>query len=369
MGAQAARGQRQLARVERLDELPTVDGQGHWPKVQLTGATAARAEPALAGLNTLWVYYSLIRDTIRRARKSRGSISSVLPSKNILGEIERLLRGPSIELPAVATPLEQRNLLTSAEVAERVQPERLLAAMNQLFEQGRDMVLAIGAAWDELPHQIVEFEAELAGLAAQEGSFPGEITSARKHLAELLQHFDTDPLTAMNGTSALQSQLQAIRERADQLATARQRVSQDLLSAHRLLAEAVQTQHEAAATFAECNFKVRSDQAAPLPCPLGDEQIAALQSWLVKLDTEVAAGRWLPVRVGIERWNTAARQYVDANRESHRASKVLLDQPRFAWAPGRAQSQGRGQRPCRGSGACRAGVCSRGFAGAMSNTA
>ncbi|MGZ5942835.1 MAG: hypothetical protein ACXWN8_10485, partial [Isosphaeraceae bacterium] len=40
-------------------------GEGHWPKVQLSGATADRAQPAIAGLNTLWVYYSLIRDTIR----------------------------------------------------------------------------------------------------------------------------------------------------------------------------------------------------------------------------------------------------------------------------------------------------------------
>src|SRR5271157_1423655 len=39
-------------------------GEGHWPKVQLSGATADRAQPAIAGLNTLWVYYSLIHDTI-----------------------------------------------------------------------------------------------------------------------------------------------------------------------------------------------------------------------------------------------------------------------------------------------------------------
>ena len=45
-------------------------GEGHWPKVQLSGATADRAKPAIAGLHTLWVYYSLIHDTIRRARQA-----------------------------------------------------------------------------------------------------------------------------------------------------------------------------------------------------------------------------------------------------------------------------------------------------------
>ena len=169
-------------------------GEGHWPKVQLSGATADRAQPAIAGLNTLWVYYSLIRDTIRRARKLRESFSSLLPSRSLLGEIEQLLHGPSIELPAVATPLDQRGLLAAAEVAQSVQPEWLLAAMNQLFEQGRDAVLAIGAAWDELPQQLVRFEAELSKLAAEDGSFPEEIASAQAsgRAAPAIRHRSAD---------------------------------------------------------------------------------------------------------------------------------------------------------------------------------
>ena len=169
-------------------------GEAHWPKVQLGGATADRAKPAIAGLHTLWVYYSLIRDTIRRARKLRESISSLLPSRSLLSEIEQLLRGSSIELPAVATPLDQRGLLAAAEVAESVQPEWLLAAMNQLFEQGRDAVLAIGAAWDDLPQQLVGFEAELSTLAAEDGCFPDEIASARAsgRAAPTIRHRSTD---------------------------------------------------------------------------------------------------------------------------------------------------------------------------------
>ena len=135
-------------------------GEGHWPKVQLTGLTASRAQPAIDGLHTLWTYYSLLRDTIGRARKLRESVSMLLPSRNLLDEIETLLHGPSIELPAVATPLEQRGLLAAAETAQAVPPERMLAAMHQLFQQGRDVVMAIGAAWDQLPQQFIDFEAE-----------------------------------------------------------------------------------------------------------------------------------------------------------------------------------------------------------------
>ena len=328
-------------------------GEAHWPKVQLSGATADRANPAIAGLNTLWVYYSLIRDTIRRARKLRESISSLLPSRSLLSEIEQLLRGSSIELPAVATPLEQRGLLAAAEVAESVQPEWLLAAMNQLFEQGRDVVLAIGAAWDELPQQLVGFEAELSALAAEDGSFPEEIASARGHLAMLLQQFDTDPLTAVHGSSALGAEIQALRTRVDQLTTARHRVSEDVLAAQRLLVEVGQAHRQTAATLAECMLKVRSERAAPLPRPADDELIAALEPWLAILAGEVAAGRWQPVRVGIERWNAAARQYLDADREAHHASELLLNQRRdlrglLGALKAKAMANGRAEDPaCR----------------------
>jgi hypothetical protein len=303
-------------------------GEAHWPKVQLSGATADRANPAIAGLHTLWVYYSLIRDTIRRARKLRESMSSLLPSRSLLSEIEQLLRGSSIELPAVATPLEQRGLLAAAEVAESVQPEWLLAAMNQLFEQGRDAVLAIGAAWDDLPRQLVGFEAELSTLAAEDGSFPDEIASARGRLAALLRQFDTDPLTAVNGSSALCAEIKALRTRVDQLTTARQRVSEDVLAAQRLLVELGQAHRQTAETLAECLLKARSERAAPLPRPADDELIAALEPWLAKLAAEVAAGRWQPVRVGIERWNAVARQYLDADRAARHASELLLNQRR-----------------------------------------
>ena len=43
-------------------------GEAHWPKAQLTGATADRAGPAIDGLHTLWIYYALLRDTIGRAK-------------------------------------------------------------------------------------------------------------------------------------------------------------------------------------------------------------------------------------------------------------------------------------------------------------
>ena len=144
----------------------------------------------------------------------------------------------------------------------------------------------------------------------------------------LLQQFGTDPLTAVNGSSALSAEIKALRTRVDQLTTARHRVSEDVHAAQRLLVELGQAHRQTAETLAECMLKVRSERAAPLPRPADDELIAALEPWLAKLAGEVAAGRWQPVRVGIERWNAAASQYLDADRAAQHAGELLLNQRR-----------------------------------------
>ncbi len=124
------------------------------------------------------------------------------------------------------------------------------------------------------------------------------------------------------------AEIKALRTRVDQLTTARQRVSEDVLAAQRLLVEIGQVHRQTAETVAECMLKVRTEPAAPLPHPADDELIAALEPWLAKLAGEVAAGRWQPVRVGIERWNAAARQYLAADREAQYVSELLLNQRR-----------------------------------------
>ena len=177
-------------------------GEGHWPKAQLAGATAARAQPAIDGLHTLWTYYSLLRDTIARAKKLRESIIPLLPAGNAIGEIDGILHGPSIALLAVATPLEQRGLLAAAETTRSIAPEPLLAMMHDLFQKGRDVVTAIAAAWDRLPQQFTDFEALLSKLVAEQGVLPHEIEAARQDLARLQRQFDADPLAAAEGCAA-----------------------------------------------------------------------------------------------------------------------------------------------------------------------
>jgi len=71
-------------------------------------------------------------------------------SDHTVKEIQSLLRGPSIQLPTVATPLEQRGLLTKDVQAQGITPESLLTAMTQAFDAAKSAVLAVDAAWNRL---------------------------------------------------------------------------------------------------------------------------------------------------------------------------------------------------------------------------
>ncbi len=65
-------------------------------------------------------------------------------------DIERLLHGKSIELPAVPVPIEQRSLLSAVEKQEFVTLDDLMNSLVQGFAAARDSVFAIDAAWLKL---------------------------------------------------------------------------------------------------------------------------------------------------------------------------------------------------------------------------
>jgi hypothetical protein len=156
----------QLITYERLA------GEAGWPRVQLTGATEARVVPALAAMRELWSHYSLLTDLVTRATEMRNSMSWLLPSGKRLEEIEKLLRGPSIKLPPSVTPLQQRGLLTAAEVAQSITPQRLLEAMTTCFEIARDAVLAVDAAWNRLVPLLDRYDTEVHPHAAEAACVP-----------------------------------------------------------------------------------------------------------------------------------------------------------------------------------------------------
>src|SRR5262245_52549267 len=119
-------------------------------RTPIEGVTAARVTPALAAMRGLFERRGLLQEMLSRVRERRTHVSHFRPSGGVLAEIEALLRGPSIHLPPVQTPLAQRGLLSAAAREDAIRPDDLLAAMHQAFAVARDAVMAVDAAWGRL---------------------------------------------------------------------------------------------------------------------------------------------------------------------------------------------------------------------------
>src|SRR5207248_7311174 len=139
-------------------------GEGGWPKAVIVGVTAARVAPAMDALLELWSHFARLTELIDRADALRQGVSRLFPSRQLLDEIAALLTGPSIRLPPLTTPLARRSLLGPAETERAVTPDELLAAMTRCFESARDVVLAVGSAWDRAPLALDRLDAEAAAL-------------------------------------------------------------------------------------------------------------------------------------------------------------------------------------------------------------
>ena len=326
--AKLQRASENLAALTEMVTYKRLKGEGGWPRITLTGTTQARVVPALEAMADLWSHYALFVDVVHRAKELRNSVSRLLPSRKTLDEIEHLLRGASIKLPPVETPLAQRGLLTAAEVAEAVTPERLLEAMTQCFQVARDAVLAVDAAWDRLLPLLEGCEREAASVQQLAGSLGegalAEVSEARQKMASLRTLILQDPLGAAAGCEEVALSLRRVRERLATLVQDREQVRAGLDEARRLLQRLEEAHRQARQAYAERELKVRVDDPAGLPRPLEDETVAALGPWLRTLESTVQEGRWRPAAVGLAKWRRIAEEYLAAEEAARAANQDLL---------------------------------------------
>ena len=85
---------------------------------------------------------------MEQARKLRAKEKK--PSQATIDAAFAFLDGPSIELPATATPLRQRGLLTSNSTSNKVTPADMMAAMAKTFEAANQLTFEISTVWDNL---------------------------------------------------------------------------------------------------------------------------------------------------------------------------------------------------------------------------
>jgi hypothetical protein len=280
-----------------LHDMPTyhrLAGSNGAPKVALEGVTAERVYPALDEMGKLLQYFDTLQDTIDRAGKMRQEVSPFFGSDQKLREIEHLLRGKSVRLPAVTVPIGHRTLAASGDNVECVTPAELMNAMSRSFTVARDVVVAVDSAWEKLGTE----------LGACHETFPV--------LEQLRLRAEADPLGALD----------PVLEQIQRFTTLRVGILSGLAAAHKKLKELTDLHRESVACWEDRCAKVTCT-TEPVP-PQNGAQAAAFGEWLGRLEEKFHGGMLDPIAVGLKSWNKAAGEFVSNEGAALKANRAPL---------------------------------------------
>ena len=316
------------ANLLELDDLFTYKRLRGTAGAALVGVTRERVGPALAAMDQLWQSLALLTDTIGRAQALRKSASRLWATERTGREIEEILSGPSVLMPAPPAPLAQRELLSTADSTLSITPSQLLSTMMGAFDAARNTILAVDAAWNRLEPLLAAAGREadaLQTLAEGLGEpAPPDLATGRQKIEGLTARVETDPLGVQTDFAAELSPLLA-RARAwlDDLARQRAEVGANQARAHSLLQALSAVTQDCAAAYAECLEKAAA-ASGPVPPP-DAAQAADLAAWLGTLDAALAQGRWKAARIGLDRWLLTAEADLAAARAALASNRAALE--------------------------------------------
>jgi len=297
-------------------------GTGGATPLQLTGETAKRVLPALKAIETIFHQFSLLQSVIDRAAQLRKDLRPVFGRDQTLREIEALLVGASVQLPADAVSLKDRTLLSGARGTLSVQPEQLLAGMAKAFGEARDAVLLVSGAWDELAREFDAAETQLRGLRALDanGEASRVLDQAERALATVKEQVQNDPIAARE---ALKTQvLPALAEAARELET-RRRLQRQMAAARTTLERLRQTESDLQAAAAANRDKILGGGSDPNA--FAAAQSASLAAWLERLEARNGQERATTIARGLDNFEKALNQAVEASVQALQRERAPLE--------------------------------------------
>jgi len=324
-----------LSNVLALSSMVTyqrLTGEGGWPKVALAGKTQVEVAGALEAFNELFLNGDTLRQKLEEAEKLRKD----MPRLNRADQIDKItfiLKGACIKLPAVQVPLEQRGLLTAAEIEQAVTIDRLFAAMETAFTEANRVVHAIEDAWGTLKGKLrgavdeVALLEQLATNLAESNCV--QLIAAKSKLAAVLGLVDSDPLSVKHGfDQEIEPLIKPARELLNSLSAQRDQVNVDMKGT-RPLVDALKDAHaQGKKLYAERAEKVTVAGADKLPAPAEDAGVDRLSKWLDRLEQKLSLGDWRAVRVGLENWSIQLNSSLSHARSVATENNKLLEKRR-----------------------------------------
>jgi hypothetical protein len=298
-------------------------GSGGAARVNLSGETAARVDPALATVRNLFSHFDMLRSTVDRAADIRKGLPAFFGfgagSGQRLGEMATLLFGRSIQLPMTAIPAGQRTLLSGSRTTQDLSPEEALQAMTAAFAAARDAVVAVDQAWRKLAEGIDRTETQLAGINAPSTGATASLADIHRRLQAIRKALSTDPFRALDElTRQVEPKLAEVVKEAE----AAERTRRELLQARAQL-EALETLHRDSVQASE-QLRAKVVAGPSLPGAPEEAGIVRLRGWLDQLDCRCAEGAFQQVATGLQHWRAAAQACGDTERSANGAIRATL---------------------------------------------
>lgn len=295
----------------------------------LTGTTRKQCEAVLPPFEELFSMLAMMSAQVTEAKAILANLPRIGRDAK-LAEVSGLLE--SVKLPPVTVPLEKRGLLSAAEVTESITPQRLLDAMTKAFDDAKELVFKIKAAWGPLNERVTKLRGELAGIkqeAEQLGISVSELAQAELSLNTISGTVLSDPLGAAGDFDAnVNPAIEATRTRLAQLKALKQQVATQLADGEQALAHLKTTHEKSVQSVNERKEKISIEHEDQLTMPLDDKVIPQMESWLARLKTTIAEGKYQAAALGLTNWHSQVLIRTSAAESAYQANDALVRERR-----------------------------------------
>ena len=314
---------RNLSEINELPALQRVKARLRATPDFYAGDTASRVNDALAALDDLWKDYLLLNALIDQADTLHKQ-SGIFHDRE--SEMRELLHGRSITLPIAHVPLADRDLLASAERADKVTPDELLAAMNALFTLAKDTILELEGAETRSRQRLDAIAGAAPQLAARAEALafdPTQIAAIAGPLEALSADLAADPLGAGKKLTACEGALAEWRAQLESAEKERDALEAAFTSAADRLKDLRELARQAQEAYEDCFAKIahQSAQARPTEASV----ISQFGVWLDDLDTSRKRGGWRAARAGLDKWLAACATHQETARRTLAANRAPLE--------------------------------------------
>jgi len=297
--------------------------------IRAAGKTAQYTEQVLCAVPVIFDRFNLLHSTIDRAKKLREGLPAIFGGEQKIAEIEHLLYGRSIQLPAAVGP-GQRSLLSGAPGSDCVAPVEMLEAMVKAFAAARDAVLAVEHAWRDLAEGIDQAEAAMQRCRQQAAEADGQLSveagaglgAIEAKLRVVRECVGSDPLGALD---MLRKEVEPALAAASRAAETAWKIRGELLQAHARLDQLTALHRESLATIAEARSAIADPELA---APVAEERLERLREWLDQLDHRRKEGGSATLEAGMKHWREAAETCIAQETNAHAANRSQLQMRR-----------------------------------------